>query len=70
MIECPHCKTIFPHAFERNDLEENQREERSMGSHVEYTLSYPVQCPSCGADLDIEVFEYPDDCFEATATEL
>ena len=67
---CPKCKKAIVCNFEKNDLIENQREERGMGFSIEYTLSHPIQCPYCGADLDVEVFEYPDNDFSVDLAEL
>lgn len=69
-IKCPRCNKTITHEIQKKDLMENQCEERDMGFSIEYSLSYPIQCPHCGADLDIEVFEYPEDKFDTTATEL
>ena len=69
-IECPQCKKEFSYEIERSELEERQREEKSMGDEIEYSLSGSLFCPFCDAELEVEVFEYPENCFDAKADEM
>lgn len=68
-IMCPACKKTFTWTIDRTKLEENQREERPMGPRIDYSVSHPIQCPNCGTFLDVSIFEYPENQFEATVIE-